>query len=265
MLKAQNAFLRPNGRALVLAMDHARTLGAVNGLNDPGRIIDMAVESGQVDAIMTTFGVVKHYHERLIGRIPVVLRIDGGPTEYREKWLEHSDWRLMHTLDDAVTLGVDAVVVMLFMGSDVEVDTMQNLSVVASEAVRTGMPVVVEALPSVHPSIPDTVAPKAMADAARIGFEHGADLLKCYYTGSPEGFRMVTENCPAPVLIAGGVRMDTDRAVFDVVKGSIDGGGAGVVFGRNIWQSDNPLAMINAISALIDEEASVDEALVMLK
>ncbi|MBV7327193.1 fructose-bisphosphate aldolase [Chloroflexi bacterium TSY] len=245
-------------------MDHARTSGAVPGLEDPGQIIDMAIVSDNVDAVMTSFGVIKRYHERLIGNIPTILRIDGGPSAYREEWLEYTDWRLLHTLDHATALGVDGVVVMLFLGSDVEVDTLHILSQVAAEAMQTGLPVMVEALPCPHPSIPNTLDAKAMADAARIGFEHGADLLKCYYTGSPESFRTVTKNCPAPVLIAGGARMETDRDVFNVVHGSIAGGGAGVVFGRNIWQGSNPPAIVQAISALIDERASVDEALEML-
>lgn len=266
MLKPHiSRLLRANGRTLVLAMDHARTNGAISGLENPETIIDMAAESGAVDAIMTSFGVIKHYHPRLIGRIPTILRLDGGASLYREEWLHYTDWRLLHTIDDALTLGVDAVVVMLFLGSDTEVDTLQNLARIASEALRYGVPILVEALPCPADAIPDPLDAKAMADAARIGFEHGADLLKCYYTGTPERFRQVTSNCPAPVLIAGGERMDTARDVLNVVHGSLQGGGAGVVFGRNIWQHEKPGAMLAAISALLDERASVDEALALIE
>jgi DhnA family fructose-bisphosphate aldolase class Ia len=256
--------MRKNGRAFVLAMDHAQTNGVLPGLEDPARVIELAAESGEVDAIMTTFGVVKHYGDRLIGRIPTILRLDGGHTHYREQWLNYTDWRLLHTVEDALLLGVDGVVVMLFLGSQTEVQTMHNLSQVASATLRYNLPVLVEALPCPCESIPNPMDAEAMADAARVGFERGGDLLKCYYTGSVENFRLVTGGCPAPVLIAGGERMETERDVLEVVHGSIRGGGAGVVFGRNVWQHERPLAMIRAISGLIDERLSVDEALALL-
>lgn len=257
--------MRKNGRAFILAMDHAQTNGVLPGLEDPARVIDMAIDSGEVDAIMTTFGVVKRYRERLIGRIPVILRLDGGHTHYREQWLNYTDWRLLHTVDDALLLGVDGVVVMLFLGSDTEVMTMQNLSQVASAALRFNMPVLVEALPCPCASIPNPMDAETMADAARVGFERGGDLLKCYYTGSVESFRLVTRGCPAPVLIAGGERMETDRDVLEVVHGSLQGGGAGVIFGRNVWQHERPLDMMRAISGLLDERLTVDDAFALLQ
>jgi len=121
------------------------------------------------------------------------------------------------------------------------VDALQNLSRVSSDALRYGVPVLVEALPCPSESIiSDPMAARAMADAARGGFEHGADLLKCYYTGTPENFCQITASYPAPVLSAGGKCMDTERDVLWVVHGSRQGGGAGVVFGRNIWQHAHP-------------------------
>ncbi|OUC08173.1 fructose-bisphosphate aldolase, partial [Litorilinea aerophila] len=63
------AILKPDNRALIVAMDHGRTNGVIQGLEDPGRVIDAVAEAG-ADGIMTTFGVVKRYRERLIGRIP---------------------------------------------------------------------------------------------------------------------------------------------------------------------------------------------------
>ncbi|MGI9499397.1 MAG: class I fructose-bisphosphate aldolase, partial [Geminicoccaceae bacterium] len=63
-----------NKKQLVVAMDHARAMGAVEGLEDPGAVIDLAVEAG-ADAVMTSYGVIKHYKDRLIGRIPTLLRV----------------------------------------------------------------------------------------------------------------------------------------------------------------------------------------------
>jgi DhnA family fructose-bisphosphate aldolase class Ia len=103
-----------------------------------------------------------------------------------------------------------------------------------------------------------------MASACRIGFEHGADVLKTYAPGGVEGFRQVTASAPVPILIAGGPKSDGSRAALQVVRDSLDGGGRGVVFGRNIWQSPNPAKMVAALRKLIHDNGSVDEALSIL-
>ncbi len=247
-------------KALVVAMDHARTLGVVDGLEDPGATLDRVLDAG-ADAVMTSYGVVKKYHSKLIGRVPTFLRLDGGPSSYREDWLEYTEWSLLHTVDDARRLGVDGVCVMGFMGGEVEMRTYEILSRVVSECAQDGLPVMVEALPCPAERIPDPKAAKPMADASRIAFETGGDIIKTYYTGSAESFRQVTSTCPAPVLIAGGVRMDTTEAALEVVHGAMQGGGAGVVFGRNIWQDPEPAKVVRAMRAIIHDGATVSDAL----
>jgi DhnA family fructose-bisphosphate aldolase class Ia len=96
-----------------------------------------------------------------------------------------------------------------------------------------------------------------MASAARIGFEHGADLVKSYFT---EDFDRVTENCPVPVLIAGGPKMDTVEETLQVVQDATRAGAAGVVFGRNIWQSGDTGGMIQALRRIIHEDQPAKEA-----
>jgi DhnA family fructose-bisphosphate aldolase class Ia len=251
-------------KQLVVAMDHGRAMGAVEGLENPGRVIDSVIEAA-ADAIMTSFGVVKRFRERLIGQVPTVLRIDGGPSLYREDWLRNTEWTLLHTVEDARALGVDGVCTMVFIGAPVEAATLEITAEVAGACLQDGLPLMVEALPCPCERIPDTNAADAMASACRIGFEHGADVLKTYATGSAASFRKVTGSCPAPVLIAGGPKMDSDRAVLEVVRGTLDAGGQGVVFGRNIWQSPQPARMIRALRHLIHDDGTVDEAAELLR
>jgi DhnA family fructose-bisphosphate aldolase class Ia len=97
-----------------------------------------------------------------------------------------------------------------------------------------------------------------MASAARVGFEHGADFVKSYYT---EDFSKVTDNCPVPVLIAGGPRMETADETLQVVQDAMEAGAAGVVFGRNIWQSGDTRGMIRALNSIIHEGRPASEAL----
>ena len=251
-------------RQLVVAMDHGRALGAVAGLEDPGRVLDTVIGAG-ADAIMTSFGVVKRYRERLIGRIPTILRLDGGPSRYREDWLAYTEWSLLHAVEEARDLGVDGVCTMVFMGSAVELETLEITAEVAGECLQDGLPLMVEALPCPNERIPDPTDARAMASACRLGFEHGADVLKTYATGSAASFARVTASCPAPVLIAGGPRMDSERAVLQVVRDTLDAGGRGVVFGRNIWQSRDPAKMVEALRHLIHDDGAVDEAAELLR
>lgn len=248
-----------DAKQLVLAMDHARAMGAVPGLIDAGAVIDTALAAG-VDAVMTSYGTARHYKQKLAGRVPVYLRLDGGPSIVKERWLENAEWALLHTLEDAQALGCDGVCLMYFMGAPCELATMEIVSGVASEAVKEGTPVMVEALPCPSPNIPNTLDAQMMADACRIAFEHGADILKTYYTGDPESFRKVVEAVPAPVLIAGGPKLDSDVAVLEMVADTIAVGGKGVVFGRNVWQHANPAGMVKALRAVIHEGAKAREA-----
>jgi DhnA family fructose-bisphosphate aldolase class Ia len=75
----------------------------------------------------------------------------------------------------------------------------------------------------------------------------------------------VVENCPAPVLIAGGPRMESTLDVLTVVRDSIEAGGRGVVFGRNIWQSADPAGMVRALRDVIDGEATPEAAVRALR
>ena len=252
--------LAANGRALIVAMDHARTHGVIEGLENPGKVIDTVVEAG-ADGVMTTFGVIKKYRDHLVGRIPTAMRLDGGPSLYREDWLAYTEWALLHSVEDALKLGFDAVVLMAFVGIPVELETYRIVAKVASECMAAKLPLLVEALPCKSERIPDPKDPGAMASAARLAFEHGADYIKTYYTGTPEGFRQVVENCPVPVLIAGGPRMDTLEETLGVVRGAMDAGASGVVFGRNIWQNADPAGMVAALRGIIHEDRAVAEAL----
>ena len=247
-------------RALVVAMDHARTLGVVPGLEDVGAALDRVLDAG-ADGIMTSYGVIKHFKDKLIGRVPTFVRLDGGPTIFREDWLEYSEWSLLHTVEDARRLGVDGVCVMGFMGGDVEMRTYEIVARVVGDCLEDGLPVMVEALPCPAERIPDPKGADVMASASRVAFDLGADIIKTYYTGDPESFRKVTETSALPVLIAGGVRMDTTEAALNVVHGAMAGGAKGVVFGRNIWQDPDPSAVVKAMRAIIHDGASVADAL----
>ncbi|MDF1523927.1 MAG: hypothetical protein P1P87_14065 [Trueperaceae bacterium] len=248
-----------DGKALVIAMDHGRTGGVTPGIERPDEVFDKVFGSG-ADALMASFGILKHYRPLLAGHVPTILRVDGGISLYQRDWLDYDDWRLMYSVDDALALGARGVIVMTFIGSGSELETLQITAQVAAEAARVGLPVVSEALPVKCERIPDPLDADAMAGAARLAFEHGADVIKNYYTGSVESYRKVIESCPIPMLIAGGIASGSSRAVLQSVKDAMEAGAKGVVMGRNVWQHPDPAGMTRALAAIIHGNASVDEA-----
>jgi class I fructose-bisphosphate aldolase len=102
---------------------------------------------------------------------------------------------------------------------------------------------------------------RIVARVARMCFDLGADILKVAYTGTTASFKEVIAACPVPVTIMGGPRMDSDRAVLEAVKDSIDAGSAGITMGRNVWKAPNVLGMIRALTKIIHHNASVSEAI----
>jgi len=106
---------------------------------------------------------------------------------------------------------------------------------------------------------------EAVEKAARIGAEFGADFMKIPYTGSPVSFKEVVESATIPSVIMGGEKMDTDKDVLETVNGSVEGGGCGVAFGRNIFQHRDPAAITRAIAKIIHEDSTVEEALKEVK
>ena len=101
--------------------------------------------------------------------------------------------------------------------------------------------------------------------AARVAEELGADLIKTNYTGTKESFEEVVSSCPVPILIAGGPKLRNVRDVFTMVRDSVDAGGSGVCVGRNLWQQADPKKMAAAISMMVHSDASVSDAMRMMR
>ncbi|HON57858.1 MAG TPA: fructose-bisphosphate aldolase, partial [bacterium] len=96
--------------------------------------------------------------------------------------------------------------------------------------------------------------------AARVGAELGADIIKTNYTSSPETFAEVIKTCPAPVIIAGGEKLESDDDLLEMVYYANQVGGAGISIGRNIFQHSSPTAIVKAVAAIIHNNASIKEA-----
>jgi DhnA family fructose-bisphosphate aldolase class Ia len=261
MLKAKirrsQRLFREDGRTLIVAMDHGIFI-PVPGLEDPRNTIGQVVHGG-ADAILTTFGIAQ-MAARDIGRAGLILRLDGGTSSLGSAQHQRS---LIHSIEDALALGADAVACMAFPGIDDESTTLPYVSKLAAETRRWGMPLLVEAMP--HGFQSERWTPEGVALATRIAAELGADVVKTTYTGTCESFRSVVSGCFAPIVVMGGARSNRPIDVLHMVHDALEAGAAGIAIGRNIWQHPCPERMTRALAALIHDGASPDAALALLE
>ena len=114
------------------------------------------------------------------------------------------------------------------------------------------------------PKIQNEHAPEVVAHAARIGAELGADIIKTNYTGNIETFKTVVESCPVPVVIAGGPKCKSLQEVLQTTSDALKAGAAGLSIGRNVFQCESPTQIVKALSAIVHQDASVEQALKIL-
>ena len=66
--------------------------------------------------------------------------------------------------------------------------------------------------------------------------------------------------CSSPKPAESNAQTETQKEVFDFVYDGMQSGAIGVNLGRNIWQTENPVASIRAIRAIIHENYNAQEA-----
>ena len=93
--------------------------------------------------------------------------------------------------------------------------------------------------------------------ACRICAELGAQFVKTYYVA--DGFETVTASCPVPVVMAGGKKLPELDALTMAYR-AVQEGAAGVDMGRNIFQSDAPMAMIQAVNRVVHDAMKPEHA-----
>ena len=251
-----------SGNALVTAIDHGLSLGATDGFYDPAATLD-AVLDGDPDAVLVGPHFARHYGDRIAeAGADVVVTADivsnstrPGFDDGQDVWTPGFDPELLLDLDP---LGVKTVLV---FGRDDRQMFLRNLAYIAemAETLRdTGVPLVVEPV-MWGQRIPEALEtdPEYVAKASRMAWEYGADILKLPYTGDPETFAPIVEHYPVPVMILGGPKSGTTRAMLEDVAGAMDAGARGIMIGRSIWKAEDPTRVIDALDGIIHEERSV--------
>ena len=245
----------PDGKTVIVPMDHGVTNGPIKGLVDMRAIVNKLLEGG-ADAMIIHKGIANAVDT---GKAGLIVHLSGS-NQYSP---DPNRKVRVCSVKEALRIGADAVSVHINVGANNESEMLQKLGAVADECDGFGMPLLAMMYPR-GDKISSEHDPEAVALAARLGAELGADIIKTNYTGDIESFRRVTAGCPVPVIIAGGPKAKTDADVLKMVRDAMDAGGVGVSIGRNVFQNDNPTAMTRALSAIVHRGAGPDEALKIL-
>jgi fructose-bisphosphate aldolase/2-amino-3,7-dideoxy-D-threo-hept-6-ulosonate synthase len=264
--------------AVVIPFDHAEYSGGTSGVDDVRRLTER-IASTDADGILITPGTLKQVAS-LVGDLGIILRIDGGFTKYARG---PADYGTLCPIPEAVRLGADAAIVFTFVGTPNEHESLIRLGRTASEADAWGLPLVAEILP---PSLlnnhfgSDVFPPPSRGvdiaaqtlDAARLGAEAGADVIKTRFTGDPKAFREIVDKCGIPVLVAGGpllrrrgTNTSLEESVLQLAAESVQGGAKGIMFGRNVWLHPKMERLIAALCAIVHEGESVKNAWKLLR
>ena len=236
-----------SGRAVMLAIDHGYFQGPTTGLERVD--LDILPLVPHVDALFVTRGIVRSVVPPAT-RVPIWLRASGGPSILREL----SDEEIAVDMEDVLRLNAVGVGVQVFIGGPEETKTVHNMTRLVDAGMRAGVPVL--GVTAVGRDL--TRDARYLGLATRILAELGAAIVKTYYCD--EGFEDVVAGCPVPIVMAGGKKLPELEALR-MASNAIRAGAAGVDMGRNIFQSDAPIAMLDAVRAVVHQDMAPEPAL----
>ena len=239
-------FDRKSGHTVMLAFDHGYIMGPTAGLER----LDLNIPplALYADVLMATRGAFRTCIPPVFNK-PIALRCTTDTSVLHE---DLSYGKLGVDIEDAIRLNASCLVVQTFVGSDNEVNSFKSLTDMVDAGQRYGIPVM--GVTAVGKEMERTQ--KYFLLATRILAELGANIIKTYYC---DGFEEVVAACPVPIVIAGGKKVP-EKEALEMAERAIDSGACGVDMGRNIFQSEDPVAMIQAVRAIVHEGAGAAKA-----
>lgn len=224
----------PHKRCLMAPLDHGGWLGPKKGIDRP-RAIAEAVLKGGANALLISPGFYREVASLVPPAAGVVLRVSLTAGLSQEGTQETP----IASLETALRMDADAIAVSVFFGRAGDIEIYRWLASLVDASQRYEMPVVAEMMPPGE----RTYDAEAIAHAARIGMEIGADIIKTNYCGNVEAFKQVVTAAPLPIIVAGGPSQGNDQSTTALARDAITAGAAGVAIGRRVWQAEDPQAV----------------------
>ena len=250
---------RETKKTIIVPLDHGVTAGPIPGIIDLGKTVD-AVANGGANAVIGHVGLPLYGHRHHGKDIGLILHLSASTNLSPDP----NNKILVNTVERAIKMGADGVSIHINIGAEHESNMLKDFGYISNQCMEWGMPLLAM-MYARGDKIKKETDVNVIKLAARVGAELGADIIKTNYTGDPDSFAEVVEGCPAPIIIAGGEKMETDKDVLEMVYWSIKSGGKGVSIGRNIFQHHSPYKIVKAISNIILKEMSVKEALKIIE
>jgi putative autoinducer-2 (AI-2) aldolase len=235
-----------SGRTVMLAVDHGYFQGPTTGLER----IDLNILPlvPYADTLMLTRGILRSIVPPSMSQ-SIVLRVSGGTSILKEL----SNEQIAVDIEESIRLNVCAMAVQVFIGGEFEKESIINMTKMVDIGTRYGIPTL--AVTAVGTDMARDA--RYFRLATRICAELGAHYVKTYYID--EGFETVTASCPVPIVMAGGKKIPEPDALT-MAYNAVQQGASGVDMGRNIFQSEDPVAMIQAVKAVVHDNETPDKA-----
>jgi DhnA family fructose-bisphosphate aldolase class Ia len=256
-IRAGRLFDAQSRRAYVVAIDHGMLFGVQPGGENATAAVERCVAT-QPDGVFIAPGTLARTGNLFAhrGAPSAIARLDYVTIADQIKhYGDHH--RLLCTPGEAVALGADAVCMYFVFGADSGETYADNLSAIGraiAEAHALGIPLIAEVV-AWGADAKDKRDPEVLSYGARLAAEVGADIIKTEYTGDPETMAALVAGVPVPVLVLGGARLDSEDELLETTRDALSSGVAGVIYGRNIWQADDPQRIGAAIRSLVHEPA----------
>ncbi|MCK4914510.1 MAG: 2-amino-3,7-dideoxy-D-threo-hept-6-ulosonate synthase [Planctomycetes bacterium] len=250
---------RDSGKTVIIPMDHGVTVGPIEGLADMQTTVSKIVAGG-ANAILMHKGIVRTGHRGAGKDVGLIIHLSAGTSMSPDPNAKE----LICSVEEAIKLGADAVSIHINLGAETDKEMLWQLGYVSEQCMEWQIPLIAM-MYTRGAKIENEFDAANVKHAARVGAELGADIVKVVYTGSIDSFREVVQGCPVPVVIAGGEKMDGDEDIFQMVEDSLKAGAKGVSIGRNAFQHASPDKMVAALSQMVHNQISIQEAVAMTK
>jgi len=254
-IRIERIMNRETGRTIIIPLDHGMSVGTIRGLEDLAKVVDKVARGG-ANAVLEHSGMVGAGHREYGKDIGLIIHLSGATSLAPDP--DHKV--IVCTVERALKMGADACSIHVNIGADDEPQMLHDAHKISESCREWGMPLLAMMYPR-GKKIKDENDPEVVNIAVRVGAELGADIVKTNYTGDIDSFKYIVSGVPVPVIIAGGPKMDTIPQLLQVVYDSIQAGGAGVAFGRNVFQAAEPTKLVSAIAKIVHEKYEVEEVL----
>ncbi|MDP3987919.1 MAG: fructose-bisphosphate aldolase [Candidatus Levybacteria bacterium] len=245
-----------NGKALFLAYDQGMEHGPSDFDDknvDPNYILKIGVEGGFNGLILQKGVAEKYYPSANSGQvqnqasIPLIMKLN-GKTNLVQNGDPYSP--LLCTVDEALSLGAQAVGYTIYVGSDQESKMTSEFAQVVRDAHTKNIPVI-GWMYQRGKSLENRDPREVSAYGARLGLELGADIIKMKYPGNYEDLRRMVQSAGKTKLVVSGGTKENDEEFLAMARDVMRSGAIGMAVGRNIWQNKEPLKITSELKKII--------------